>query len=84
MDANGTVPPRRQFQEGGGIQEQDGPPTHFALCKVARSFQAQRGAPQGLLVAVVEHCRRERRTVRVLQPGGGGSKETFTLQFQSP
>lgn len=33
--------------------------THFALCKVARPLQAERGTPQGLLVAVVEHCRRD-------------------------
>lgn len=47
---------------GGGRSGAGRPATHFALCKVARSFQAEGGTPQGLLVAVVEHCGRERRT----------------------
>jgi len=34
--------------------------TCLALCKVTRSFQAERGTPQGLLVAIVKHCRDER------------------------
>lgn len=36
------------------------PNTRLALCKVTRSLQAERGAPQGLLIAVVEHCGDER------------------------
>ncbi len=45
------------------------PNTCLALCKVTRSFQAERGTPQGLLIAIVKHCRDEIQTIRLLYVG---------------
>lgn len=62
-----TIP----FINCGGRRSSAGrPATHLALRKVTRSFQAERGTPQGLLVAVVKHCRHERRAVRLLLSSG--------------
>lgn len=39
--------------------------TCLALRKVTRSFQAEGGTPQGLLIAVIKHCGDKRPTIRL-------------------